>query len=107
MAVRSRSLWVGSAGVLSQPPASRGGFLGRRPFLRSTVARWQEATDPQSPEEVVSGPAHTRGAHPAASGRLAMAVRGRSGVQEFTRNQTDHVLFPVIHIYGIPRVLNI
>ena len=75
VAVRSRSLWFASQGVLSQPPASLGRFLGRRPFLRSAIARWQEATDPQSPEEVVSGPANTEGAHRTASGRRAMAVR--------------------------------
>ena len=50
VAVRSRSLWVASPGVLGQPHASLGRFLGRRPFLRPAIARWQEATDPQSPE---------------------------------------------------------
>ena len=32
-----------------RPFVSLGRFLGRRPFVRSTIARWQEATDPQSP----------------------------------------------------------
>ena len=32
LAVRPLSLWVASPGVLSQPPASLGRFLGRRPF---------------------------------------------------------------------------
>ena len=50
VAVRPLSLWVASPGVLSQLPASLGRFLGRRPFVRSTIAQWQEATDPQSPE---------------------------------------------------------
>ena len=50
VAVRPLSLWVASPGVLTQPPASLGRFLGRRPILRSTIARWQEATDPESPE---------------------------------------------------------
>ena len=50
VAVGPLSLWVVSPGVLSQPPASLGRFWGRRPFVRSTIARWQEATDPQSPE---------------------------------------------------------
>ena len=50
LAVGPISLWVASPGVLSQPPASLGRFWGRRPFVRSTIARWQEATDPQSPE---------------------------------------------------------
>ena len=37
--------------VFGSPPlVSLGRFLGRRPFVRSTIARWQEATDPQSPE---------------------------------------------------------
>ena len=50
MAVGPLSLWVASPGVLNQPPVSLGRFLGRRPFVRSTIARWQEATDPQSLE---------------------------------------------------------
>ena len=32
------SLWVASPGVLSQPPASLGRFLGRRPAARSAIA---------------------------------------------------------------------
>ena len=50
VAVGKRSLWVASPGVMSQPPVSLGRFSGRRPFVRSTIARWQEATDPQSLE---------------------------------------------------------
>ena len=45
MAVRTRSLWVASPGVLGQPPASLGRFWGRRPFVRSTIARWHEPTE--------------------------------------------------------------
>ena len=44
-------------------------------FVRSTIARRQEATDPQSPKGGSQRPANTEGAHPTASGRLAMAVR--------------------------------
>ena len=40
----SRSLWVASPGVLSQLPATLGRSLGRRPFLRFTIARWQESS---------------------------------------------------------------
>ena len=43
--------------------------LGRRPFARSTIARWQEATDPQSPEGRWSAGLLHEGAHPTASGR--------------------------------------
>ena len=50
VAVGPLSLGVASPGVLSQPPASLGRFQGRRTFVRSTIARWQEATDPQSPK---------------------------------------------------------
>ena len=35
---------------MSQLPWSLGRFWGRRPLVRSTIARRQEATDPQSPE---------------------------------------------------------
>ena len=62
------SLWVASPGVLSQLPASLGRFMGRRPFVRSTIARWQEATDPQSPKGGSQRARHTWGAHPTASG---------------------------------------
>ena len=37
---------------------------------RSTIARWQEATDPQSPEGGSQRACHTKGAHSTASGRL-------------------------------------
>ena len=40
-----RSVFLGR-----RPFVSHGRFLGRRPFVRSTIARWQEATDPQSPK---------------------------------------------------------
>ena len=45
------------------------GFRGRRPCARSTIVRWQEATDPQSPEGGSQRACHTEGAHPTASGR--------------------------------------
>ena len=35
---------------VAAPFVSHGRFLGCRPFVRSTIARWQEATDPQSPK---------------------------------------------------------
>ena len=50
LAVGKRSLWDASPGVMSQPPVSLGRFSGRRPCARSAIARWQEATDPQSPK---------------------------------------------------------
>ena len=50
MTVGPLSLWVASPGDLSQLPASLDRSMGRRPFVRSTMAWWQEATDPQSPE---------------------------------------------------------
>ena len=34
----------------SPPLVLLGRFWGRRPFVRSTIARWQKATDPQSPK---------------------------------------------------------
>ena len=74
VAVRKLSLWVASPGVLSQPPSSLGRFLGRRPFLRSTVAGWQEATDPQSPKGGSQRACHTEGAHPTASRRRKEVV---------------------------------
>ena len=51
--------------VLGSPPLQHGPPLpgGRRPLTHSPR------------REVVSGPAHTRGAHPTASGRHAVAVR--------------------------------
>ena len=54
--------------VFGSSPLQHGPPLpgGRRPLTHS------------SRREVVSGPAHTRGAHPTASGRLAMAVRTQS-----------------------------
>ena len=63
------SLWDASPGVVSQLPVSLGRFWGRRSFVRSTIARWQEATDPQSPAGGSQQACHTRGAHTTASGR--------------------------------------
>ena len=62
-------------GVMSQPPVTLGRFSGRRPYARSTIARRQEATDPQSPKGGSQRACPTRGAHPTASGRLAVTVR--------------------------------
>ena len=67
MAVGSRSLWVASPGAMSQPPASLGRFLGHRSFVRSTTARWQEATDPQSTKGGSQRACHTRRTHTTAS----------------------------------------
>ena len=53
-----RSLFGMPARGPSRPLESLGRFQGRRPFVRSTIARRQEATDPQW--EVVSGPATPR-----------------------------------------------
>ena len=73
MAVGSLSLWVASPGVLSQPPASLGGCWVAA-LSRSTIARWQEATDPQSLKGV-SGP-DTLGCHPTASGLVSRVAVG-------------------------------
>ena len=55
----------------SEPsPPSDGRFQGRRTLVRSTIVRWQEGTDPQSPEGGSQRACHTEGAHPTASGRL-------------------------------------
>ena len=70
MAVRAVSLWVASPGVLSQPPLPRGRLLGRRSFVRSTVAWWRNTTDPQSPKGGGQRFLHTRVDHSTASGRL-------------------------------------
>ena len=51
-------------------PSSRGRFQGRRPFVPSTIALWQEGTDPQSPKGGSQRACPTWGAHPTASGRL-------------------------------------
>ena len=66
VAVRPHSLRDASPGSESSPP---GRFSGRRPRARSAIARWQEATDPQSPEGGSQRACHTEGAHPTASGR--------------------------------------
>ena len=42
---------------MSQPPVSLGRFSGRRPLRTVSHCTGQVATDPQSPREVVSGPA--------------------------------------------------
>ena len=80
VAVGPLSLWVASPGVLSQPPASLGRFPGRRPFVRSTIAWWQEATDPQSPEGGSQRACTHGGAHSTASGRQALAIRTQLGM---------------------------
>ena len=54
---------------MSEPPASWVGFWVVAPSVRSTIAWWQEATDPQSPEGGSQRACHTRGADPTASGR--------------------------------------
>ena len=69
VAVGKHSLWVASPGVMSELPASLVGFWVSA-LSRSTVARWQEATDPQSPEGGSQRACHTRSAHTTASGRL-------------------------------------
>ena len=51
-------------------PLVRWPVLGSPPLVRSTIARWQEATDPQSPEGGSQRACHTGGAHSTASGRL-------------------------------------
>ena len=63
---RSLSLRDASPGSESSPP---GRFSGRRPCSRSAIARWQEATNPQSSEGRSQRACHTEGAHPTASGR--------------------------------------
>ena len=68
VAVGSHALWGASPGVMSEPPASLVGFWVAA-LSRSTTDRWQEATDPQSPEGGSQRACHTRGAHPTASGR--------------------------------------
>ena len=50
VAVRKLSLWVASLGDMSQPPASLGRFLGRRPFSTVHHCTGQVATDPRSPK---------------------------------------------------------
>ena len=49
--------------------------FGSPPLTRSAIVRWQEATDPQSPEGGSQRACHTEGAHPTASGRLAQRWR--------------------------------
>ena len=76
VAVGSRSLWVASRGSESLP-SSIGRFWGR-PFACSTIARGRCTTDPQSPKGGSQWACHTRGAHPTASGRIAVTVRTQS-----------------------------
>ena len=73
-AVRELSLWVASPGVRSQPHLSIGRFLGRRPFVRSTIARGRVTTDPQSPKGGSQRSRHSKSTHPTASGRLSTVV---------------------------------
>ena len=61
-AVRTQSLRDASPGSESSP-SSPGRFWGRRPFVRSAIVRWQEATDPQSPKGGSQRACHTEGAH--------------------------------------------
>ena len=68
LAVRELSLRDASPGSESSP---LGRFSGRRPCTRSAIVRWQEATDPQSPEGGSQRACHTEGAHPTASGRFS------------------------------------
>ena len=68
LAVRPQSLRDASPGSESSP---LGRSLGRRPCARSAIVRWEEATDPQSPEGGSQRACHTEGAHPTASGRFS------------------------------------
>ena len=69
VAVRSLSLWDATPGSESSP-SSLGRFLGRRPSARPPLPGDRRPLTHSPRREVVSGPAHTRGAHPTASGRL-------------------------------------
>ena len=67
---------------------SHGRFLGRRRFVRSTIARWQEATDPQSPK------GGSQRAYPAASGRLKTVVLFRQSYPALTNGGVDNAVVP-------------
>ena len=82
------------------------GFLGRRPLCCS-VGFWVAAPSfvPPLPggrrplthsprREVVSGPAHTRGAHPAASGRLKTVVLFRQSYPALTNGGVVDAVVP-------------
>ena len=101
VAVGKLSLWVASPGVLSQPPASLGRFLGRRPFLAFHHCLAGRRPLTHSPRrEVVSGPAHTRGAHPTASGRHAMSV---SAAWDASPGSESSLLFRIgSGLFGLP-----
>ena len=81
---------------MSQPPLSLGRFLGRRPFVRSTIARWQEATDPQSPKGGSQRACthEARGAHPTASGRRKTVVLFRQSYPALTNGGVDDAVVP-------------
>ena len=61
-------------------PSSPGRFHCRRPFVPSTIALWQEGTDPQSPKGGCSGACHTTGAHPASGLRVGVALFEQSSL---------------------------
>ena len=56
LAVRPRSLWDASPGVMSQPPVSLARFSGRRPCARSAIARGRRLLTHSPRREVVSRP---------------------------------------------------
>ena len=93
MVVGPRSLWVASQRSESSPCSKRR-FWGRRPFARSTIARWQEATEPQSPEGGGQRACHTEGAHPMASGRRKEVVLFRQTYPALTNGGVDNAVVP-------------
>ena len=79
VAIGSRSRWAASPGVMSEQPASLGRFFWVAALSCSAIARWQEATDRQSPEGGCQRACQTRGAHPTSSFLDSrMAARSRS-----------------------------
>ena len=82
VAVGPHSLRDDSPGSESSP-SSDGRFLGRCPLVRCTVVRWQEATDPQSPEG-----GSQRACFRAAVGKLSLWVAS-SGVLSQPPFSTD------------------
>ena len=75
---------------------SLGRFQGRRPFVRSTIARWQEATDPQFPKGGSQrGLPNTEGAHPTASGRRKEVVLFRQSYPALTNGGVDNAALEV------------
>ena len=59
------------------------------PFVHSTIARWQEATDPQFPKGGSQRACHTEGAHPTASGRRKEVVLFRQSYPALTNGGVD------------------